>query len=470
MVAASHILALALATAATPPTATGEIRYEISFLNSRGFNWRGAVFAEMKPIAKHGEVTVWSCSRETMARLLSAASKDTRTSYLQAPRITGEAGKVVHAQSRGNQSFVTRASWTGSEAKLESETVRIGWMATLVGRKIDQGILVRAAFESSDLLGVHHVKASARPSDSAGRGDQARSAFVQLDVPEVATSDVEGEWLVGPDECLAVSFGVHTTAEASGKAVMCEQMLFVRAHEMAAHERLEDARHKAKPAELSMSQPEMKVLEMDAKRLVIRPARTWSPLAGVVNERKMVPPPVPIAAAPVLTPPPSAPLAAPEPPVFLHTSPGAQAAFAPSRGIEPPHAAVPPPAPSRSIPQGVHPDGKLAPLPPLPDEAIDDDDTSSDPRPSPQKHRPDTPEAGHVPAKDLGTSRTGYNQLQPFFPAANPAGQVPVRFQFLLPIKPFSLRLPFDQRLEIEVVGKIVPAPPVEKMETKTEE
>ena len=32
-----------------------------------------------------------------------------------------------------------------------------------------------------------------------------------------------------------------------------------------------------------------------------------------------------------------------------------------------------------------------------------------------------------------------------------------VGFQFLLPIKPLSLKLPFDQRLEIEIFGRIVP-------------
>jgi len=32
-----------------------------------------------------------------------------------------------------------------------------------------------------------------------------------------------------------------------------------------------------------------------------------------------------------------------------------------------------------------------------------------------------------------------------------------VGFQFLLPIKPLSFRLPFGHRLEIDIIGRVVP-------------
>ena len=45
------------------------------------------------------------------------------------------------------------------------------------------------------------------------------------------------------------------------------------------------------------------------------------------------------------------------------------------------------------------------------------------------------------------------NSIAPsvFLPGAS------VGFQFLLPLKPLSLRLPFNQRLEIEIFGRVVP-------------
>ena len=37
-----------------------------------------------------------------------------------------------------------------------------------------------------------------------------------------------------------------------------------------------------------------------------------------------------------------------------------------------------------------------------------------------------------------------------------------VGFQFLLPIKPLSFKLPFGQRLEIEIYGRVVSDPPAD--------
>jgi len=47
----------------------------------------------------------------------------------------------------------------------------------------------------------------------------------------------------------------------------------------------------------------------------------------------------------------------------------------------------------------------------------------------------------------------------------------PAGLQFLLPIKPFSIKLPFKQRLEIEVFGRLVPdTEPASKQADQAEE
>ena len=66
-------------------------------------------------------------------------------------------------------------AWNGDEGTPEGtpEEVRIGWHTTLIGRKLDQGILVKMVFEDTEIRGVHQVTfppgADARPS-RAGRG------------------------------------------------------------------------------------------------------------------------------------------------------------------------------------------------------------------------------------------------------------------------------------------------------------
>ena len=110
------------------------------------------------------------------------------------------------------------------------------------------------------------------------------------------------------------------------------------------------------------------------------------------------------------------------------------------------------------MPQGYHADGSPADLPPLPADETDADSSESDssePKPSPQTKKPQPDK----PATDSAANRAS------FTPPRSPAVFLPsvflarpsVGFQFLLPLTPLSLKLPFNQRLEIEIYGRMVP-------------
>jgi hypothetical protein len=75
--------------------------------------------------------------------------------------------------------------------------------------------------------------------------------------------------------------------------------------------------------------------------------------------------------------------------------------------------------------------------------------------PSPQTKKTPVPK----PAADSGTAKAEFSLPKAatmFMPSFTlPTG--PNGFQFLLPIKPLAIKLPFGQRLEFELFGKIVP-------------
>ena len=119
-----------------------------------------------------------------------------------------------------------------------------------------------------------------------------------------------------------------------------------------------------------------------------------------------------------------------------------------------------PAVPSRSFPQGVHVDGSKAKLPPLPEDEMDDDSAeseseSAEPRPSPQTKQPRKAK----PTADESTTKASF--VRPKSPTIIlPSVFLPgssVGFQFLLPITPLSIKLPFNQRLVIEIFGRVVP-------------
>ena len=64
---------------------------------------------------------------------------------------------------------------------------------------------------------------------SEGKDDDVQK--VVLDVPEIDTQEVLGEWLVPRGEVLLVSFGAHTVAGKDGMAVVKERLAMIEADE-----------------------------------------------------------------------------------------------------------------------------------------------------------------------------------------------------------------------------------------------
>ncbi len=212
--------------------------------------------------------------------------------------------------------------------------------------------------------------------------ETATARKVVVEVPEIDTQEVAGEWLIPRGEMLLVSLGAHTMADPSGRAVVKERLAIIEAAETTDMTQASTAR-------------------------VVAPF--MNPMAPVMNM------PMPHVAVPAL--------------------------------------------PSRSFPQGVHADGTPADLPPLPADEKESETSSSsesaEPMPSPQTKKP----MQAKPATDSSTSKVEFSfpkAASAFFPSAfmpSPLGG----FQFVMPIKPMTVKLPFGQKLEVEIFGKIVP-------------
>jgi hypothetical protein len=341
------------------------------------------------------------------------------------------------------------------------ETVRTGPVGTMTGRKIDQGILVQLVLQDTEVRAVHHANINgpgehpsqaattitpAQPQVFVGQGnaaglyaytyqldvalpgtgglspikalamagppsfecgtpllnkvsstksDDART--VSIEVPEIASQEIAGEWLIPKDGILLVSFGPHTIAGKDGKAVIRERLAI-----------------------------------LEAAALDNGTVRRTAAASGFITSQTHMTPFVP--ATPRSLP---APVVAGKPPASF------------------------PALPSRSIPQGIHADGTPAELPPLPADDTDDSPSSEsdEPRPSPQIKKPLPSPSSPVP--DSQMKRTGYNttSLLPSMPTVFLAANPTVGLQFLMPIKAVSLRLPFNRKLEIEIFGRIIRNP-----------
>ncbi len=509
--------AMVLAGASAPTEPKPEpvnLSYLVTYIDAKGLDWREAALADLRPLSRQRGAMVWIASSGAIDRLFTGARANSHTTILQAPRIVGRAGDAVHAHSRGDVSVATKVSFAAGTPRVEPEKIRAGWMTTMVGRKLDQGILVRMVAENTAVLAVHHValKGGAMPSTHTAKvtfhsgvvrahgtsgvidGDSHRTSnndppvccancakdevvaasavefaeppTVKLDVPEVDTLEVAGEWLIGPDEGLVVSFGVHTVADEHGKAVVGERLIVVRAHQATPEEGSINGAGVAAALPVPQAMPRSARVWARALRLEQAGTRIGSPGSPLASP-PLVPPPIAMEPIPFMPPLPPVPMG-----VSVPALPAMSAAMAEPVPIDGSAITIPipprinvrtvplpsPAAPSRTIPQGVDADGNPASLPRLPEDDEPDVDASetSEPLPSPQTRKP----MPRMPASDTATKRTSF--IPPPISLAAPfiaSLTSPTRFQFMIPLKPISLRLPFNQRLEFEIVGRLVDAP-----------
>jgi hypothetical protein len=447
------------------------IVYALQLLETDGLSWRESAYSRIHPVARQGAATIWTAPREVVAQIMRHAAKG---SAIPAPKlkVTGATGQPVHVSTRSSRQMITQVGWRGDDAapKVTPENVRVGTMATMAGRMLDQGVLVQLVLEDTQILAVHKVSlggcpeaktctetaeldvveskpfiaeaykhaTSAKAADAKAKAGvepwktvkEADASKLAIEIPEVGGLEVAGEWLVPDDGILLISLGVHTMTGADGKAVVRERLAM-----------------------------------LEANQANVLAAVDAAPTGRFLLEN----PPMPEPASPIIQP------------------------------LRVPHLAVGrgptikiPALPGRSIPQGMHADGTPADAPAVPADEVDLDlgSETAEAAPSPQmkarqiakmqdraaskmdgepEDEADEPASGVEvkkippprPSFDLGTNKVEFTLPKlPSLPAWLSGSSAPMSgLQFLMPIKPLSIKLPFNQKLEIEVIGKVVPDP-----------
>jgi hypothetical protein len=461
-------LAVALAglAGASQPGADGpSITYEFKVMEVRGLQWRASAGTGLKPVTSRGGVTIWTASRD----FLKSLPEGTLQATLGAPRVLAYSQAVAHITTRKNHPFVTQVACRGDGTGPTSttETVREGMAATMAGRCIDQGVLVQLVIEDTDVRSIHTVDvplpaASASPnagptvalpnSTMAERGCAPRTQPATPRTACDASCPASGHGKEVDAETRKAAW--HTTpggtccADDPENAAECHA---VRTAD-AAGPRAEMASLKSSRS-AQVQVPEIGRAEIAGEWLIPRDEVLvvgFGPhtIAGadgkaVVREHLAV-----IAAE-----------GAPHPMGVK----GPDVLVIPKIAAPAPAAPLPVPViPSRTLPQGVHADGSPAELPPLPDDekASPAPGDSSEPRPSPQTRKQKSEPA--APAKPAATvdskaARAAFDLTKGLFkPGLVPQFGVP-GLQFVMPLKPFALKLPFNQKLELELIGKVVP-------------
>jgi hypothetical protein len=414
-----------LAGTPEPKTDGPQITYQFQVIEVRGLQWREAAGHGLKPVTSRGGVTVWTAPRDFFTTLPEGTTKE----IVAAPRVTAFAQAPAHVAIRKNHPFVTQVAWRGEGAapRETTETVREGLTTTIAGRGIDQGVLARLVIEDTDIRSVHtlNLNSPAQASTTSARAADAetKKAGLHAEGAEVCCADDEAN----AAHCHGAQAGSCPGEKGTWTPTRSAQ---VQVPEIGR-------------AEISGEW----LIPRDEILLVGFGPHTVADKDGkaVVRERLAL-----ISAEEVA------------PPTALNGSETPELPRALRRvAVTAPKLAIPA-IPSRSLPQGVHLDGTPAELPPLPDDEKADTSAgdSSEPRPSPQSKKPQpgtAPAAKPSASADNNAARTAFELAKGLFkPNTLPQFAFP-NLQFVMPLKPFAMKLPFSQKLELELIGRVVP-------------
>lgn len=208
------------------------IRYHVRLLEMEGVKWRESLYSRLTPVSRQGGSAVWTADREVARSLSDRAGR-----VMLAPQVLAQPGAVAHFSQRATRkvaSQLTRHADGPVDHAIavaytpDFQDVREGCQFAIVGRKLDQGMLVKIVVEESRVAAIHPVKLTEFVSARNAK-DSRTKLSPQLDVPEVVRGGLEGEWLIPNDGVLVASLGAHTVDDGTGKAVVKERLVLVEA-------------------------------------------------------------------------------------------------------------------------------------------------------------------------------------------------------------------------------------------------
>jgi hypothetical protein len=356
------------------------ISYQVRVLEMKGLDWRATLHPRMTPVARQGSAMVWSVSGDVAREVGKSADKVTA-----APRVIS--GSDVPATIRVGQERAIVADFTrvadgpvdhATAVAFQPEVRHIDEFLkfSVSSRIIDQGMLANISLEDSHVSSIHTYTIKETVPDA--KGDSPSEIKGQIQVPEMVSGRVEGEWLIPKDGALIVGLGAHTSANDQGKAEVRERLAVIEARPTA---------HR-----------DPKVSQVRVMKMAPTPAAPHT--AGVLTTPLPPLPPLPIGRSAM--PFSANPVAGAVMPGLAMEKTRSPLMLTPAIPVAP--ASEMPVPPSRSLPVPRTADGSTVELPPLPtDDVIDDAAASAEPRPAPQTQARPNASARPAPATETKT-------------------------------------------------------------------
>jgi Outer membrane efflux protein len=231
------LLSVGFGDAEAPPQAP-LVTFQVSVLEMDSIAWRSPLYDRLKTVDRQGGTTVWTTGSDTARALRNRAAR-----VVEAPRISSPLGGMATVVVQGKDRFYTAELKREANAprhlasvvafRPEPASVREDLRATVCAHQTEQGLLTRVTCDATWLSAMHSVSLTELYVDD--QGIEAGTIGGRLQVPELASASVNGEWLVPSGQVLVVSLGAYSVvdeaalnnAQASGAVKVCERLVIL---------------------------------------------------------------------------------------------------------------------------------------------------------------------------------------------------------------------------------------------------
>ena len=232
---------MVVSRAGVPATKGGPmVAFEIRDIRVSSPEWRGKLILRMQPVTRQEGTAVWSLDTANFKELLELCLADPRNNVLQAPKMTARVGDPARMTSEETHQYVAslkrvadgppnRSTKLAFEPQLDK--VHNGVRVNILSSQLKgPNLFARVVIDENRLVAIHMVKytEAVQPKPGAdpevsrasfldrlnpNHGPRAAAMNATIQVPEVDSRRVEGEWLIPSDGALLVSLGPRALHE-----------------------------------------------------------------------------------------------------------------------------------------------------------------------------------------------------------------------------------------------------------------
>lgn len=246
--APSKLAQAAAADLITPPVVP-MVRFEIREVTVSSPDWRGRMQPQLQPVAREEAVSVWTVDIDACRELLY----DPKANIVQAPKMWAKVGEPVRMTNEEKTTYVARVERVsdgppneGTQIAFKPETAQVhnGVRVELTNTELRGSALsAHVLVQQNQLLGF--ITTGYTESVIQAKTDDAvektsllsklrpepdkTSIRAMIQIPEVASRRIEGDWMIPSNGFLLISMGPHSRNGKLGGKTYEERLILLTA-------------------------------------------------------------------------------------------------------------------------------------------------------------------------------------------------------------------------------------------------